>query len=179
MNRIIPISLLIFWAMQFALQLIAAIKGMPLVLFSPFDLHDPSAQWIDGEKAAPVLAIVSGLIAALFVWATMSVAAASGKNGEDGSEPVRIAFSAAILTVTIFSFIGAMRGVFVPFAPIAVLLVALAISWQTVMRELGTAEKVDDEEGEESQHVASRMAGEAAHKAMLGALTGRPPRNAG
>ena len=37
MKPIIAISLLVFWAIQFALQTVAAIKGMPLALLSPFE----------------------------------------------------------------------------------------------------------------------------------------------
>lgn len=183
MNRIIPISLLIFWAMQFALQLIAAVKGVPLALLSPFDLDGLAAQLPSDGLAAPVLAVVSGLIAALFLWAAVSVAASSGEDGDHGEDVVRIAYCAAIVTVTAFSVLSAFQGSFVPFAPVAILMVALAVSWMASLNELAREPEGTLQDDEGSRQVASLMAGEAAHKAMLGALTGRPfikkPRKAG
>ncbi len=169
MRRIIPISLLIFWAMQFALQMIAAIKGMPMALFSPFD-HDIAVDF-GSHAAISVLAVMSGLIAALFTWAAVTVAVGGTMPEDTGEDTVRLAFCSAMAVVTVLCVLSAMQGEFVLFQPVAILMAALAISWSTCSRDLNAADAAAGKT--DSQRVASLMAEDAAHKMMLGAISGR------
>jgi hypothetical protein len=178
MKRVIPVSLLVFWAMQFALQLIAAIKGMPLAMFSPFDNQELLSLTLTESSALPLLAVASGLIAALFIWAGITVATAHRHAPDQARDTTRTAFSAAMIAITFLTALSAVKGVFVPFEPVAIIMAALAISWLVSLRELDR-ESEEIEDFADSRNVAKRMAGEAAHKAVLGALTGRPKTRAG
>ncbi len=173
MKRIIPISLLVFWAMQFALQMIAAIKGMPLALFSPFDSSILASLAISEGAVVSVLAVVSGVIASAFAWAAVTVAAGGTEPGERGEDVTRVAFCCAIGSVTILSVLSAANGTFIPFQPVAMLTVALAVSWIASVRELETPIEEPEETHRDSQRIAALMAGDAAHKSMLGTLSGR------
>ena len=86
MKPIIAISLLVFWAIQFALQTVAAIKGMPLALLSPFEDDILTGTALTHSLPVSLLAVASGLMAALFVWAFATTGAGARLAGVLGHE---------------------------------------------------------------------------------------------
>lgn len=173
MKRVISLSLLVFWGAQFALQMAAALKGMPLALFSPFETEVLAEITLSRSLPVSLLAVTSGLLSALFGWAAICAIA-----GEDGPEErledtVKLVFAVAILAICGLAVLSAANGAFVPFQPLVMLVGALAVSWLAAHNDIAMTATGDDA-GEASLRVARAMAGEVAHKTMLGAISGRP-----
>lgn len=177
MKPIIAISLLVFWAIQFALQTVAALKGMPLALLSPFDANLLSGVAITQSLPVSLLAVASGLMAALFAWAAFCAVVGEAAPGERAEDTARLAFAVAVAAVTALTVLSAMRGVFVPFQPVAFLVAALAVSWMAALRDATLPVANADPTLSGSRQIAQQMAGEIAHKTMLGAISRRSASN--
>ena len=175
MKPIIAVSLLVFWAIQFALQTVAAIKGMPLALLSPFEDDILTGTALTQSLPVSLLAVASGLMAALFAWAAVCAVAGEAAPGERSEDTARLAFAVAVAVVTVLTVLTAMRGAFVPFQPVTFLVAALAMSWMAVQRDLTLPVADTDAADRDSRQLAQQMAGEAAHKTMLGAISRRLP----
>jgi hypothetical protein len=165
MSRLVPVSVLLFWAALFAGLAHASMTAPLLDITLPAEFQFNAL--LTALNAHQLMAVMMMIVAALFLWAAMSVAFG---GADDFRQVETLAYSGgvvAMLVALVSGFVWLAVVLIVPTALTAALAASAAAShWLPVGAER--------QQRDISASVARRMAISAAHNSMLSRLGGRP-----
>lgn len=165
MSRLVPVSVLMFWSALFAG--LAHLSMTVPVLTGALPVEFQFNALLAALNTHQLMAVMMMIVAALFLWAAMSVAFG---GVEDFRLVEALAYAGGVLAMAVALISGFVWLAVVLIVP-TVLTAALAASaaasrWMPVGAERGPADI--------SAVVARRMAISAAHNSMLSRIGGRP-----
>lgn len=170
MLRILTPFVILHWAVMFSLLaflcLLAGDDGVTRAFgFMGLSFGDHTAMRMLGASETSILALALAVCGVLFWWALLETLLGAGDVAQRGNQVLDTAFSGAVGTLTIVSFLGAAHGVAGLLPAIAVQLCALLVSYCAVAltghRVLATgADRALVED-------VRKRAGEASHAASL------------
>ena len=175
MRHVLTSFLALHWMAIFALLAAVAVLGadggMPEVFF---DLVGESAMW-----TSAVFSIGFCIVAVLFLWVFITASFGDGVVSAETEEVARLAFGAAVGSLTLLLLIRAAESAAPLFAEVAMLVAALLTSylaifaerWSTLISTLPSRDDIRD--------AAKVMAAGAAYNSMLSRFSGRPGGNFG
>ncbi len=177
MRHLLGSFLTFHWAAAFALLAMACVFGSAGGASNALDilgiaLPDENAVTV-GSSSSVFLSVTFALVAALFLWAFLTLFLCEPSDQGDPDAVTRVAFAAAAGVLSLMLVLGVMRADAGIFPVIAAVLAAITTSYLAIQAERWAALLIASPEEQDPQAIARSMAIGAAHDAALSRISGR------